>query len=573
MRMKKIRWQLLIILFTGLVVGLLLISEQPGTEEVVPEPVQGGIYTEALIGQIQRLNPVLDIYNDVDQDIDRLLFSGLVSFDSSGQPQPDLAESWGISQDGLIYNFTLRKDAKWHDGEAVTNDDIRFTIDLIRAEDSLFPEDIKAFWNKVNVIISPDDAQTIQFVLPEPFAPFMDYLAFGVLPRHLLDGVNTTDLAGHTINLQPIGSGPYRFQEMLVENGEIIGIVLVANLDYYLHVPYIETIIFRFYPTPEAALLAFQDGVVMGIGRVDDSILPEVMKEEDVSLYSARTPDMEFIFLNMGNPQIPFFQELEVRQALYKGLNRQWIVNNILAGQAFLANGPILPGSWAYYDGLKTQQYDPEGANTILDELEYIVGTDEDPVRQKEDVRLEFELIYPNDSLHETIAKAIQSDWAKLNIKVNLRAESYENIVNVDLANRTYQAALVGINLNKMPDPDPYPFWDQAQATGGQNYSQWDNRPASEYIEQARITTDFAERQRMYRNFQYIFENEIPSIPLYYPVYNYAVSNEVNGIRIGPLYDQSDRFKNITEWYLLTSTGNTIGNVSETEVLETTSVP
>jgi peptide/nickel transport system substrate-binding protein len=122
--MKKIRWQLLIILFTGLVVGLLLISEQPGTEEIIPEPVQGGIYTEALIGQIQRLNPVLDIYNDVDQDIDRLLFSGLITFDSSGMPEGDLAESWGISEDGLIYNFVLRKDAKWHDGEPVTNDDI-----------------------------------------------------------------------------------------------------------------------------------------------------------------------------------------------------------------------------------------------------------------------------------------------------------------------------------------------------------------------------------------------------------------------------------------------------------------
>jgi peptide/nickel transport system substrate-binding protein len=572
MRMKKIRWQLLIILFTGLVVGLLLISEQPETEEIVPEPVQGGIYTEALIGQIQRLNPVLDIYNDVDQDIDRLLFSGLISFDSSGQPQPDLAESWGISQDGLIYNFTLRENARWHDGEAVSNDDVRFTIDLIRAEDSLFPDDIKAFWNQVQIIISPDDAQTIQFVLPEPFAPFMDYLSFGVLPRHLLDGVNTTDLAGHTINLQPIGSGPYRFQEMMVENGQIIGIVLVANQDYYLQVPYIETIIFRFYATPEEALLAYQDGVVMGIGRVDDAILADAMKEEDLSMYTARVPEMEFVFLNLGNPQIPFFQELEVRQALYKGLNRQWIVNNILEGQAFLANGPILPGSWAYYEGLKTQAYEPEEANILLDELEYIVGTDEDPVRQKDDVRLEFELIYPNDALHEAIAQSIKSDWEKLNVRVNLRAETYENIINVDLANRTYQAALVGINLNKMPDPDPYPFWDQAQATGGQNYSQWDDRPASEYLEQARTSVDFAERRRMYRNFQYIFENQIPSLPLYYPVYNYAVSNEVNGIRIGPLYDQSDRFNNVTEWYLLTSMGDGAAEVAA-ETLEPTVEP
>lgn len=554
--MKKIRWQLLIILFTGLVVGLLLISEQPSTVEIIPEPVQGGIYTEALVGQVQRLNPVLDIYNDVDQDIDRLLFSRLIAFDSSGMPKGDLAESWGISKDGLIYNFVLRDDAKWHDGETVTNDDIRFTIDLIRAADSLYPEDVKAFWNKIEVNLSYDDPQAIQFVLPEPFSPFLDYLSFGVLPRHLLDGVNMTDLAEHTFNLQPIGSGPYRFQELIVENEQIVGIMLAMNPEYYLDGPYIETIIFRFYPDEQAALLAYQDGVVMGLGSVSDAILPDVLKEEELSLYTARNPEMSIIFLNLSNPQIPFLQELEIRQALLKGLNRQWIVDRLLNSQAFVAFGPVLPGSWAYYDGFLKEGYSPEEAIAILQEAEYVIRSDEDPVREKEDSRLELELVYPNDAFHEAIAKSIQSDWALLNIKVNLRAEAYETIINTDLANRAYQAALVDINLNRMPDPDPYPFWDQAQATGGQNYSQWSDRSASEYLEQARVTTDLSERQRMYRNFQFIFEREIPSIPLYYPVYNYAVSTKVNGVRIGPLYDQSDRFSNVAEWFLITSIQN-----------------
>jgi peptide/nickel transport system substrate-binding protein len=558
MRMKKIRWQLLIILFTGLVVGLLLISEQPGVEEDVPEPVQGGIYTEALIGQLQRMNPMLDIYNDVDQDIDKLLFSGLISFDGEGLPQADLAESWGVSEDGLYYNFVLREDAKWHDGEQVTNDDVRFTIDLMRSENSLFSDDLKTFWNNVQINVSSEDPRLIQFALSEPFAPFLDYLSFGVLPRHLLDGVNMSDLAEHTFNLQPVGSGPYRFQELIVEDEQIAGIVLVANQEYYKQVPYVETIIFRFYADSQAALAAYQDGIVMGIGTVDASILPQVLKEEGLNLYTARVPEMSFIFLNLNNPQIPFFQELEIRKALWKGLNRQWIVNNLLGGQAFLAYGPILPGSWAYYDNFVEQEYSPEDAISILRELEYVVKSDDDPVRQKEDVRLEFELVYPNDALHESIAKAIQEDWAKLNVKVNLRAENYETIINTDLADRTFQAALVDINLNRMPDPDPYPFWDQAQATGGQNYSQWDDTSASEYLEQARVTTDQADRQRMYRNFQFIFEREMPSIPMYYPVYNYAVSNKVNGVRIGPLYDQSDRFSNVTEWYLLTSMDNSI---------------
>ncbi len=231
-------------------------------------------------------------------------------------------------------------------------------------------------------------------------------------------------------------------------------------------------------------------------------------------------------------------------------------MDKLLNSQAFIAYGPVMPGSWAYYDGFIKEGYSPEEAIAILQEEEYVIKNDEDPVRVKDDTRLELELVYPDDAFHEAIAKSIQSDWGELNIKVNLRAETYENIINTDLSNRAYQAALVDINLNGMPDPDPYPFWDQAQATGGQNYSQWNNRSASEYLEQARVTTDISERQRMYRNFQFIFEEEIPSIPLYYPVYNYAVSTKVNGVRIGPLYDQSDRFANVNEWFLITSIQN-----------------
>ncbi len=93
--MKKLRWQLLIIFLTGLVVGFLLLGEQPETVSPVAatqEPVKGGVYTEALVGSLVRLNPLLSYQNAADRDIDRLIFSGLVRFDGKGVPQVDLAE-------------------------------------------------------------------------------------------------------------------------------------------------------------------------------------------------------------------------------------------------------------------------------------------------------------------------------------------------------------------------------------------------------------------------------------------------------------------------------------------------
>jgi len=139
-----------------------------------------------------------------------------------------------------------------------------------------------------------------------------------------------------------------------------------------------------------------------------------------------------------------------------------------------------------------------------------------------------------------------------IGVKVDLQAVTYDSLANDFLTPRNYEAALADLNTSRTPDPDPYPFWHQSEATGGQNYSQWDNRTASEFLETARTTADFAERARMYRNFQVVFTKDMPSLPLYYPVYSYAVDAQVQGVQVAPMYDISDRLSLITEWYLVT---------------------
>lgn len=551
--MKRFRWQLIIIFIAGIIVGVLLLSEQTSEVSVFePEPVQGGIYTEALIGSLQRLNPVLDDYNPVDRELDRLIFSGLLKMDDRGMPQLDMAESRGISQDGTVYNFTLRENLLWHDGVSISTDDILFTVELLREGEGVIPEDIRNFWQEVEVVALSD--LTIQFRLPEAFAPFQDYLTFGVLPAHLLADLSFEEIIDDPFNLQPVGSGPYRFERLIVENDEIIGVVLAAYEDFYGERPFIDQIVFRYYPDAFSALQAYQDGMVQGIGNVSLEILPDVLREDGLNLYTARKPEMGIIFLNLNNPEVPFFQEPTIRKALLQGINRQWFIDNVLSGQGVIANGVILPNTWAYYDGLEQIEFDIDAARLALKEAGYLVSSEDTPVREKEGVRFEFELIYPDDEFHQSIAESIQRDWARLEISVILTALPYEELIANRLQARTYEAALINLNLSNTPDPDPYPFWDQAQATGGQNYSQWDNRVASEYLEQARITWDLEERSRLYRNFQVIFHNEMPSLPLYYTVYNYAVNEGVLGVRVGPIFDSSDRFSTVTDWYLLART-------------------
>ncbi|GAB1469819.1 peptide ABC transporter substrate-binding protein [Chloroflexota bacterium] len=547
--MKRLRWQILVVAVTLVIVALLLLSQQPVSVITLPAAAPGGIYTEALIGSMGRLNPMLDWNNSADRDVNRLLFSGLVKFDSRGLPQPDLVDSWGVSADGKVYNFSLRPNAIWHDGVPVTSDDVLYTIEVIKSPGSLFPQDIKDLWMQIQ--IKRLDDKTFQFTLPEPFSPFLDYVTFGVLPKHLLEAIPVDQLSSAEFNLKPVGSGPYKFDSLLTSNGQITGVVLSANPDFYLGAPFIEQVVFRYFPSAAAALDAYRQGEVLGISQLTQDVLESALAEPGLSVYTSRLPQMGLIFLNLNNPSVGFLQDAKVRRALMLGVNRTVIVSHILKGQAIIADSPILPGSWAYYNEIEKFPYDPEAAIQILNKEGYIF-TAGSSVRSKDGQPLSFTLVHPNDEIHTQIAQAIQSDWALIGVELKLQPVAYDSLVNDYLSTRSYEAALGDFNTARTPDPDPYLFWHQAEATGGQNYSQWDNRTASEFLEAARTAADFSERTRLYKNFQVIFAKELPSLLLYYPVYSFGVDAQVQGVQVAPMYDVSDRLALIDEWYLVT---------------------
>lgn len=551
--MKQLRWQILVVVVTLVIVAGLLYTQQsaPATgNTILQQPEQGGVYTEALIGSLGRLNPLLDWNNTADRDVNRLLFSGLVRFDERGLPHADLAESWGVSQDGTIYNFTIRPNAVWHDGMPVTSDDVIFTIEMMKGAGSLYPQDIKDLWSRVTVTKLND--KNLKFTLPEPYVPFLDYLTFGVVPKHLLESVPPEQMASAEFNIAPVGSGPYKFDQLIVENGQIQGVVLNLAPNYYGVPPFIEQVVFRYYPTSAAAFEAYRQGDVSAVGRITSDVLNAALAEPNLSVYSSRLPQMGFVLFNLANPETPFLQDVDVRRALMLGLNRPAIINTVLQGQAFVADSPILPGSWAYFDGIEKFEYDPEAAIALLKDKGYVIPAGGGNVRAKDGVPLAFTLIHPDDAVHTQIAQAIQTQWAQIGVAVQLQPQPYDQLVLTTFASRAFQSALVDLNLSRTPDPDPYPFWHQAEAVGGQNYTGWDNRAASEYLEQARVTADYTLRAKLYRNFQVIFAKELPALPLYIPVYSYGVDAQVKGVQIGPLYEPSDRLNTFTRWYLLT---------------------
>ena len=550
--MKQLRWQILVVLVTLAIVAVLLLSQQSPTTTgpILPQPEQGGVYTEGLVGSLGRLNPLLDWNNTADRSVDRLLFTGLVGFDERGLPEADLAEAWGVAQDGTVYNFSIRQNAVWHDGTPVTSDDVIFTIDRMKSAGSLYPQDIKDLWGKIEVEKLSD--KVLKFTLPEPFVPFMDYLTFGILPKHLLESVPAEQMPDAEFNINPVGTGPYKFDHLIVDDGQITGVVLTVSDTYYGTAPFIEQVVFRYYESSADAMDAYQQGDVLSVSQITSDVLNTALEEPNLSVYTSRLPQISFVLFNLNNPEVAFLQDPKLRYALMLSINRPYLINTFLQGQAVVADGPILPSSWAYHDGLEHFEYNPDEAVNILKAEGYVIPAEGGDVRAKEGTLLSFTMLHPDDEVHTKIAQTIRDEWAAVGVAVQLQAVPYDKLASDFLATRKYHAALIDLNLARTPDPDPYPFWHQAEAAGGQNYTQWDNRAASEYLEQARVTADYTLRTRLYRNFQVVFSKELPALPLFAPVYSYGVDSQVQGVQVAPLYDPSDRLATFTSWYLLT---------------------
>lgn len=558
---KHIRWQILLVLVgIGLLVALLVyVALNFSTVWVAGS---GGTYVEGLAGTPQFLNPVLCQTYEVDGDLCALLFNGLTRIDHHGQVVPDLAERWEVSSDGLSYTFYLRPGVRWHDGVTVTSSDVVFTTQVL--QDPSFPgqPDWVELWRSVTV--TEIDPRTVRFDLNEPFAPFLDYTTVGILPRHLLKDIPVGELATHPFNLNPIGTGVYQFSEIITDTGRISQIILNANPRYYGPDPMISRIQFKFYPSYHAVYQAYLAGEVQGIGRVAPEDIPDVRANPRLQVFTSALPKYSLIYLNLASETAPFFAEREVRQALLYALDRQALIDNVLDGQAIVADGPVLPDSWAYAPTIPKYEYNPEQAITLLEEAGWRATrtrastavtstaalTSTIDTWFKERQPLSFSLLVPDDPSRIAVAEEIIRQWAAIGIKVNIEPVA-TGLLSERMIPRRYEAALVDLDLTLSGDPDPYPFWHQTQIEPpGQNYAGYDDREMSVLLETARFTPDQEARKELYQEFQQIFARDALALPLYHPTYTYAVDQYVYGVNVGPIVRPGDRFLGIADWYV-----------------------
>jgi peptide/nickel transport system substrate-binding protein len=548
---RYLRWQAVIAVL-GIILLAVLLRYAAYNFTTVTVPDRGGTYVEGLAGSPQYLNPILSQYNAVDGVLTALLFNGLTKLDEQGDVVPDLAESFKVSEDGLTYDFRLKPGLSWHDGAPVTAQDVLYTIGAMQSDDFPGVPWLSKLWRTVKVT-APDgpDGLAVQFKLEQPLAAFLDYTTVGLLPAHLWEKVPVAEMTNSQYNTRPVGTGPFELKDITATRAEF-----VPNPRYPGPEPHLTGLTFRFYPDHQSLLPAYERGEIDGISWIWPADTDQVAKSDDLQVFTAPMSGYTLIYLNLQNPNLPFFKEKAVRQALLYGLDRQVLIDNTLHGQGLVADSPILPGTWAYDADTPKYAYDPEKAKALLDEAGW-VDSDGDGVRDKDGVKLAFVLLGDNQEMVESIA----TQWAKIGVQVAPQPVTIAGLIGDFLVPRTYDAAIV--HWEQTGDPDPYPLWHSTQIKSGQNYAGWDDRSTDEAIEKARSINDRAARQEYYKQFQRIFAQEVPALLLYHPVYSYGVRDKVHDVQIGPLNSTGDRFRNIADWYIVTKR-ITVGSSSNT---------
>lgn len=505
-------------------------------------PAFGGTYVEGVTSSAQYLNPVLAA-TPVDDDVVRLVFSGLSRYSTDGSIQGDLAESFSTSEDGKVWTFRIRDDATWHDGKPVVADDVVYTVALLQDRAYVGPYSDAFRGVKVERV----DDRFVRFTLPDAYGPFAASTTVPLLPSHLLARVDYASLPRVAFNQRPVGTGPFRVVEVDPRQT-----VLARNDSFYRTRPdrtrpYLDRLILRSYPDTSQALTALARGEIDGVGGLSTGDAERARGLKNVNLYSFGTNDFTALFLNV-RPDKPTFRDRTVRQAIARAIDRGRILQLAADGRGDVADEFVPESSWAYVRDVTRYAFSHGEARTMLDEADW-KDHDGDGVRDRGGVKLSFAITTSNEPARIAAAGQIAEDLIAIGMGVEIKTMPFSEVIEGAARERAYDALLVGVSVSG--DPDPYSFFHSSEIRNpGHNFSGYTTLALDRSLEAARRTTDQGKRRELYTTVFQTIATEVPVVFLYFSDYLYAQSRLAQGLKIAPISDPRERFWNAEDWYV-----------------------
>ena len=533
--MNPVRLSVILFLILLLLAGCANEQSNSGPQEKAYKPAAyGDIIVRGDIGDASNLIPIL-ASDSASHSIAGLIYNGLVKYDKDMNIVGDLAESWDISDDGLVITFHLRKGVKWHDGKPFTAKDVLYTYQI--TVDPKTPTAYAGDFLKVKKAEVLDD-YTFRVTYDKPFAPSLISWSSAVLPRHLLEGQNITksSLARH-----PVGTGPYLFKEWLAGQK----IVLVSNADYFEGRPYVDGHVTRIIPDMATMFLELRARNIdmMGLTPL------QYTRQTENNLFRQSFDKyryLAFAYTYLGyNLKHPFFADKRVRQAISYAINKEEIISGVLLGLGKPATGPYKPGTWAYNENVKTYSYNPQKARELLRAAGW-TKTNNDGFLEKDGRPFTFELITnQGNETRQKCAEIIQRQLKEVGIDVKIRILEWAAFINDFISKRRFEAVILGWTIPL--DPDAYDVWHSSKTAPEElNFISYKNPEVDALLEKARSTFDQKLRKKYYDRFQEILVEDQPYTFLYVPDELVIISKRFRGIEPAPI----GLSHNFIKWYV-----------------------
>jgi peptide/nickel transport system substrate-binding protein len=422
------------------------------------------------------------------------IYSRLVVLDvfDRGDIHPDLADSWESPDNGGTWIFHLNKDAKWHDGVPVTAEDVAYTYaEVLRNgyHGLSWLQDIQT--------VRAVDARTVECRLKSPNAAFLAQLgAFvftHILPKHLYEG---TDWATNPYNLNPVGSGPFKFAEWV--KGERIE--LIANTDYFREGPYLERITYVITPSQEEGFRKIESGEAhFFVQDVPCDRVEEFRAKPGVGVMFHPGNSIAFVSFNWRKP---VFQDHRVREAIARAIDRQPIADGVCPLAGTPAHYYLERVDWAFNPDAKAEDYDPVEAERLLDEAGLKRGSD--------GVRLRVGLAYRSLYSHYGVAGEIIADQLR---QVGIEA-TVEAVDPVGWKERFQEQGDFDLLLDSGDiGPDPQLMSSFLASDGPRNTMRYRNDAVDNAFRDGRASVDRAVRGQHYRDLQTALAADIARVP------------------------------------------------------------
>ncbi len=527
---------IVVFLICGVLLSLFLQSEI--FAKLFDNEGKKNIYTEGSVGAISSFNPLFLSNNYVDKAVEELVFERFVNIDKKGNPLPEIAVKWNVSNDRLTYDFEIASDIYWQTGEKLTVDDVIYTFETaISLHKDYGYDSVGAALSGLK--IERTGEYSLKFVLSEVTPSFWEAISISIVPKMRLEAVDLEQMPFDMFAKYPIGSGKYK-----VTRTEQNAVFLQDN-EYDKYFPTIKEIVLKIYPDKESLETAFRIGALDGLGGWDQELFTFLGEYSNVTKYVKREDfRVKNIFFNMRKE---FLKRKELREAVTHLLDKEKLLTESGVG-GYSLQGPYSENSWAFTEKYPTYQYDPAKAASLLKSVGYVKNPESGYYESKNQEILTLTLSYFESSTNERLVSLLVDLFEKEGVILKTEKLNYNQITQEIIATRDFELLLYEVEVTV--DPDQYNLWHSLKSNYPDlNLSGYAYERVDILLEDGRKSFKQELRKEKYELFQKYLLADSPAIFLYNPSFVYFVKSDLVGLDIENIKYSYERFHNVHQWY------------------------